>query len=184
MNTDLPYESQSDEEEEDWDNESRFKDDDDTQEDEIAEVEDDDDDDDEDDDDDDEEEEEGTRNQKLTKPMKQNLIDQYYPELHYRNAKEIEKFLNISRDSQGVIDDVLHRTTPILTKFERTRILGERAKQLQQGAAPFLKGMDEVVDSYVIAEEELRQKVLPFIVERPLPSGNCEYWHLADLEIL
>lgn len=179
------YESQSEEEEE-WDNDSRYEEkqnsDDEEERNSYDEVEGDD----EmmDDDEEEEEEDEGIRHQKLTRPMKQKLIDQYYPELHYRNVKEIEKFLMVTRDDHGNITDENHRTTPILTKFERTRILGERAKQLQQGAKPFIQGMDEVVDSYVIAEEELRLKALPFIVERPLPSGNCEYWHLADLEIL
>jgi hypothetical protein len=29
---------------------------------------------------------------------------------------------------------------------------------------------------------ELREKAIPFIVERPLPNGGCEYWRIADLE--
>ena len=70
-----------------------------------------------------------------------------------------------------------------MTKFEKARILGERAKQLQS-AQPFIQGMEDVIDLYMIAEEELKQKVLPFIIERPLPFGQCEYWNIADLEIL
>ena len=31
---------------------------------------------------------------------------------------------------------------------------------------------------------ELAQKVLPFIVSRPLPNNTYEYWKLQDLELL
>jgi hypothetical protein len=41
-----------------------------------------------------------------------------------------------------------------------------------------------VHDSYLIAKEELHQKKLPFIIARPIPHGDTEYWKLKDLEIL
>ena len=31
---------------------------------------------------------------------------------------------------------------------------------------------------------ELKEKKIPFIIQRPLPNGNAEYWALEDLEIL
>jgi len=36
----------------------------------------------------------------------------------------------------------------------------------------------------LIALDELEQKMIPFIVKRPMPMGGCEYWRLRDLEIL
>ena len=42
----------------------------------------------------------------------------------------------------------------------------------------------QIIDGYIIAEMELKQKKLPFIVQRPLPNGGCEYWPLQELEIL
>ena len=41
-----------------------------------------------------------------------------------------------------------------------------------------------MIDNYTIAEIELKQKVLPFVVKRPLGHGGCEYWRINDLEIL
>ena len=35
-----------------------------------------------------------------------------------------------------------------------------------------------------IAEEELKQKKIPFIIRRPLPNGASEYWKVKDLEML
>ena len=136
------------------------------------------------DEDEDDEDDDEYRYQKMTPDLKKNMVDQYYPELRFCNNNQIQNLVKISRNEKGEIVDDLHKTTPIMTKFEKTRILGERAKQLQNGADPFLKDMQDVIDSYVIAEEELKQKVLPFIIERPLPFGRCEYWNVADLEIL
>ena len=39
-----------------------------------------------------------------------------------------------------------------------------------------------IIDGYIIAEEELKQKRIPFIIRRPLPNGGSEYWKLQDLE--
>ena len=88
------------------------------------------------------------------------------------------------KNSDGIIIDELHKTTPIMSKFEYTRILGMREKQLNDGAIPFIKVNDGIIDSYVIAKQELHQKRLPFIIKRPMPSGGCEYWKITDLEIL
>ena len=35
-----------------------------------------------------------------------------------------------------------------------------------------------------MAETELKDKKLPFIIQRPLPNNNFEYWKLQDLDIL
>jgi len=45
-----------------------------------------------------------------------------------------------------------------------------------------VKVPESVIDGYIIAELELREKKLPFIIRRPIPSGGCEYWNLRDLE--
>jgi DNA-directed RNA polymerase I, II, and III subunit RPABC2 len=39
-------------------------------------------------------------------------------------------------------------------------------------------------DNIEIADMELHQKVIPFIIRRNLPNGDFEYWKLNDLEIL
>ena len=71
-----------------------------------------------------------------------------------------------------------------MTKYERTRILGQRAKQINSGATAFVKVPENVLDGYLVAEMELAQKRIPFIVRRPTPGGGCEYWNLKDLEIV
>jgi DNA-directed RNA polymerase I, II, and III subunit RPABC2 len=90
----------------------------------------------------------------------------------------------VVRDERGVVIDPLHRTLPFLSKYERTRILGERAKQINDGAKPFVKTDPSVIDGYLIALKELEEKKLPFIIRRPLNNGASEYWKLRDLEFL
>ena len=122
---------------------------------------------------------------KITPEYKQNLIQEHYPEKIFRNHKEVQLLSKVIRDINGKIVDPLHKTTPILTKYERARVLGERAKQIQQGSPLFIEGMEDVMDSFILAEEELKQKKIPYIIERPLPHGtSVEYWPLDELEIL
>ena len=90
----------------------------------------------------------------------------------------------VVRNSDNIIIDPLHKTIPFLTKYERARILGQRAKQIESGSKPFVHVPENVVDSYIIAELELQQKRIPFIIRRPLPNGGCEYWNLKDLEMI
>jgi len=78
----------------------------------------------------------------------------------------------------------LHRTFPFITKYERARILGERAKQLNSGAKPLVEVSPNVIDGYLIALTEFEQKRIPFIIKRPLPNGGCEYWKFKDLEVI
>lgn len=122
--------------------------------------------------------------QKFDEFTKNAAIEQYHPELSQHNHDEIDTLSEIVRDGDGNIIDPLHITLPFLTKYERARILGERAKQLDAGATALVTIEDGLIDSYLIALVELEQKKIPFIVKRPLPNGGCEYWRLKDLEVL
>ena len=88
----------------------------------------------------------------------------------------------VVRDSNNIIVDPLHKTIPFLTKYEKARILGQRAKQIETGAKPFVNVPENIIDSHIIAELELKEKRIPFIIRRPIPGGACEYWNLKDLE--
>jgi len=122
--------------------------------------------------------------QKLTSTMSHSYIEAYHPESMSHNYDEIQTLARVVRNSAGVIVDDLHRTIPIMTKYEKTRVLGQRAKQLNEGAPAFIKIDSTVIDGYLIAVKELEQKKTPFIIRRPLPNGGSEYWRIQDLEIL
>ena len=122
--------------------------------------------------------------EKFTKETSKETIMNYYPEHVQHNIDEIDKMSGVVRDENGAIIDPLHKTVPFLTKYERARIIGERAKQLEYGSKPFITIEQNEIDSYMIAEKEYLQKAIPFIIKRPLPNGSCEYWKLKDLEIM
>jgi len=136
------------------------------------------------DEDDNEDEADETYLQKFNTNINKNYIQDYHPECVTNNYEEIEGLTKIIRDSENNIIDDLHTTLPYLTKYERARVLGQRAKQINSGAQVFVKVPENVIDGYLIAEIELAQKRIPFIIRRPTPGGGCEYWNLKDLELI
>ena len=120
--------------------------------------------------------------QKFDQSVNENYILNFHPESVLQNYDEILSMTKIIRDTNGLIIDKLHRTIPFLTKYEKSRILGQRAKQINSGAYPFVKVSENVIDGYIIAELELKQQRIPFIIRRPLPNGGSEYWKVKDLE--
>lgn len=122
--------------------------------------------------------------QKINDNVKNDIITNFHPELNSHNYDEIDTLSKVVRDNDGNIVDDLHQTLPFVTRYEKARILGERAKQLNAGARSFVEVDENVIDGYLIALKEFEEKQIPFIIKRPLPNGGCEYWKLRDLEIL
>jgi len=134
--------------------------------------------------DDDEDADDGNYLQKFGKDIHKKIIQDYHPELAVHNYEEILALCEISRDESGEIVDPLHRTVPYVTRYEKARIIGERACQLNSGATPFIEVDKDIIDGETIAIKEFEQKRIPFIVQRPLSNGGCEYWKLKDLELI
>lgn len=82
-------------------------------------------------------------------------------------------------------DPANNKTKNILSKYERVKIIGLRSEQLQRGADPYVE-YDTTVqfNPRAIADEEMRQRKLPFMLRRTLPDGSSEYWRLDDMIIL
>ena len=118
------------------------------------------------------------------KKLDSNTVMDSHMECRPHNYDEIHKMAHVTRNSNNIIIDMLHTTVPILTKYEKTKIIGQRTKQLDMGSKPFIEIERTTLDNSLIAEEELYQKKMPFIIQRPLPNGGFEYWHVRDLEIL
>jgi DNA-directed RNA polymerase I, II, and III subunit RPABC2 len=136
------------------------------------------------DEDDKDEEDDENYLQKFDESNKTNIISEFHPELNVHNNEEVEVLSRIVRNENGQIIDPIHRTLPFITKYEKARVLGERAKQINSGAKPFVEVESSVLDGYLIAMKEFEQKKIPFIIKRPLPNGGCEYWKLRDLEFI
>ena len=72
-------------------------------------------------------------------------------------------------------------TSRFLTKYEKAKILGERAIQISNGAKVMVEVEKGVWDPMIIAEKELREKKIEYIVRRYLPDGSYEDWDLNEL---
>lgn len=120
--------------------------------------------------------------QKFDSEITKNYINEFHPECLHHNYDEIALMSLVTRDNHNIIIDALHKTIPTLTKYEKARILGQRASQIESGAKPLVSVPEHIVEGYLIAELELKQKRIPFIIRRPIPGGGCEYWNIKDLE--
>jgi DNA-directed RNA polymerase I, II, and III subunit RPABC2 len=141
-------------------------------------------DDDDDDDDDDDGDDDDKDLHKFDNETKKKYIANFHPECLSFNHEETETLSRVVRDENGRIVDPLHKTLPFLTKYEKTRILGIRTKQINEGAKPYVDVNPTIIDGYIIAQLELEHKKLPFIIRRPIPNGGSELWKLQDLEII
>jgi DNA-directed RNA polymerase subunit K len=68
----------------------------------------------------------------------------------------------------------------ILTRFEKVRILGQRATQISQGAIP-LVDITGLTDALSIAEKEFAEGKIPMKVKRVMPSGQVVEISLSDM---
>ena len=89
---------------------------------------------------------------------------------------------------RDTIDIGTRITMPYYSKYEYTTLVGIRAQQIADGARPLisLDGMQTSHPQFVlkVAEREIAERVLPFIVHRRLPDGVSEYWNATELSVV
>ena len=73
-----------------------------------------------------------------------------------------------------------NKTKPLLSKYEKTSIVGLRAQQIAYGAKPSITVPKHITNTIDIAEMELAQRKIPYIIRRKF-GDNFEYWKLEDL---
>jgi DNA-directed RNA polymerase subunit K/omega len=77
---------------------------------------------------------------------------------------------------------------PYYTKYEQVALIGTRAQQLAEGSKPLvsLDGMLTSDPKFVwnVAEREVFERKLPFIIHRRFPDGRSEYWSAQDLSVM
>jgi len=74
---------------------------------------------------------------------------------------------------EEIFEDDSIMTKPFLTKYERVRILCTRIKQLAQCAKSMLKNYAGL-SSKKMAFEELKHKIIPIIIEKPVLNVGIE----------
>jgi len=119
--------------------------------------------------------------QKIEEEQVLTYINRYHSECLVSNSEEVEALSKIIKINNVIIDPN-HKTNPILSKYEKTKILGQRTKQLNSGCLPYISVPSNIIDNYLIAQMELKEKKIPVILRRPISSSHSEYWKLEDLE--
>ena len=108
-------------------------------------------------------------------------------DLTEKEMAEIDKKCEIIRNRQIITKDLPHEAVevtdnnnqivigpPMLTRFEKARIMGARALQLSLGAPVFIEIPKNATTSLEIAMEELKQRVIPIVIKRTLPNGDYQ----------
>lgn len=111
--------------------------------------------------------------------------------LNEEDEEELDNEIDILNDDEKpdfvknelLVPDNERSTIPILFHYEKVRLLGTRAKQISDGSKIFVKTKN-VSSAMEIAELELKYKVLPIKIKRPLPDGRFEIWTVKELENL
>lgn len=105
-------------------------------------------------------------------------------------ANKSKEVVIVSDDNEKLknIDVTTYISLPWMTKYEFDQIIGLRTMHLAIGAQPFIQMTnDYVIKSNMelrqIALQELKEKKLPYIVKRPLPNGEAEYWPVDKLNL-
>nr|MDO8111456.1 nickel-dependent lactate racemase [Candidatus Sigynarchaeota archaeon] len=110
-------------------------------------------------------------------------IEEVKPKVIYvipHSGELLVQYVNMIMAEKNIISDAKRKVRigpPFITKYEKSRIVGARALQLALGAPPLVlpelltPDMTEPID---IADLELREKVLPIIIRRTLPSKEHE----------
>ena len=137
----------------------------------------------------------------LNKSM-ENAIEQYKKirigdreDLTEKEIAEIDKECEIIRNREIITKDLPHKKVeitskdsqivigpPMLTRFEKARIMGARALQLSLGAPVFIKIPKNATTSLEIAMEELKQRMIPIVIKRTLPNGDYQNIPLDKFE--
>lgn len=105
-------------------------------------------------------------------------------------APKKQEAVVVADDYQKIqnIDVTTYLSLPWMTKYEFDQIIGLRTMHLAIGAQPFVNMPDNFtiqtnMELRQIALQELKEKKLPYIVKRPMPNGEAEYWPVDKLNL-
>jgi DNA-directed RNA polymerase I, II, and III subunit RPABC2 len=98
--------------------------------------------------------------------------------INIEGGENIQNTTRNIRSDQIVTEKV---TTRFLTKYEKARIIGARALQISKNAPVMVEIEPGEWDPIKIAERELIERKIPFIIRRYLPDGSYEDWRVDEL---
>jgi|SaaInlStandDraft_7_1057024.scaffolds.fasta_scaffold03903_3 DNA-directed RNA polymerase subunit K/omega len=89
---------------------------------------------------------------------------------------------SLIEEDDDIVKEINKITRPFLTKYEMVKLLATRTNQLARGAKPMIKNVDYSITPKDLAKLELKEKVIPLIVLRPIPNGKPERWKITEFK--
>lgn len=110
-------------------------------------------------------------------------LDDIYKNLNGNKEVEDKFKLNLLNKIKNLLkmdNKTLSEHELTLTKFEKVRVIGQRAMQLSLGAPPLvdITGMQDAIS---IAEKELKENKIPIIIRRTYPNGETKEFDVSDM---
>lgn len=94
--------------------------------------------------------------------------------------------LPVQRENVNANDT--RETMPYYSIYEQVTLLGVRAQQIAEGARPLvsLEGINTSAPhvEWKIAERELQQNKIPYIIRRHYANDTAEFWAANELRVL
>jgi DNA-directed RNA polymerase subunit K/omega len=116
--------------------------------------------------------------------------DEFFDEKNFKEFNERIKFRAYDPEDYEtelhkelvIVPKNYRKTSEVITKFEYTDVVSNRAKQIENGSRIFADVGDE--DSPIkMAEMEIRQKQCPLSVRRMISNNIAEIWDVNEMII-
>ena len=122
---------------------------------------------------------EGVKSKSKKKSKKNEEEDEKEEDLCEYNYDEI--YDEKKEEPLIIVENDQRITLPKLTKYEKVRLIGTRAKQISLGAKVMIKNT-KGLNPIEIAKLELEEKIIPMKIKRILPDNKVEIWKLSELD--
>lgn len=98
------------------------------------------------------------------------------------NIFDPEKYVNETHQEIVIIPNKHRKTSEVITKFEYTDVISNRAKQIENGSKIFVDigGEDNPI---AMAEMEIKMKQCPLSIMRYISNNIAEIWHVNEMII-
>lgn len=90
----------------------------------------------------------------------------------------------ITEAPSRMIPPELRCTFPVLTKYERARIVGMRARLIDEGAPLLIDRPEGVTDPVQLAILELKAKRSASVIRRTFSDGSYEDWRVEEMQVI
>ncbi len=116
--------------------------------------------------------------------------DEFFDEKNFKEFSAKIKFRVFNPESYEtelhkeiiIVPKNYRKTSEVITKFEFTDVVSNRAKQIENGSLIFVDAGDE--DNPVkMAEMEIRKKKCPLSVRRMISNNIAEIWEVNEMSV-